>query len=409
VARLILRIFLPFALGYFLSLAFRLVNAVAARPLAETFDLAAAELGLLTALYFLAFGAVQLPLGTALDRFGPRRIEAGLLVVAAVGAGLFVVADGLVQLAIGRALIGLGVSACLMAPFKAYSLWVPRERLALVNGLHLASGGLGAFAAGAPSELILDAFGWRALFVALAVLTLASAALIWFAVPRDHETAPDGPAAAPDGGYRAIFTSGRFWRLAIGSIACQGTALGFGTLWVGPWLRDVAGHAPPLAAAWLSAMAVAMVGGYLASGKIADSAGRRGVPIATVAAGGMAAFTALVTLLGVLPVAPAVWLWPVFSFLATTGTLSYAATTQAFPSHLAGRANAALNFLVFAYAFLQQWLTGVLIDDLMAMGLDRADAFRALLLGAALLQAVALAGAWWLTRLARQPEPGARP
>jgi MFS family permease len=404
VARLILRIFLPFALGYFLSLAFRLVNAVAARPLAETFDLAAAELGLLTALYFLAFGAVQLPLGTALDRFGPRRIEAGLLVVAAVGAGLFVVADGIVQLAIGRALIGLGVSACLMAPFKAYSLWVPRERLALVNGLHLASGGLGAFAAGAPSELILDAFGWRALFAALALLTIGAAALIWFAVPRDHEAPRGEAAAARDGGYREIFTSGRFWRLGIGSIACQGTALGFGTLWVGPWLRDVAGHAPPLAAAWLSAMAVAMVAGYLATGKTADSAGRRGVPIAAVAAGGMAAFAAVVVLIAVLPVGPAVWLWPVFSFLATTGTLSYAAITQAFPSHLAGRANAALNFLVFAYAFLQQWLTGVLIDDLMAAGLERADAFGALLLGAAALQGAALLAAWGLTRLARRRE-----
>lgn len=401
-ARLILRIFLPFALGYFLSLAFRLVNAVAARPLAESFDLAAADLGLLTALYFLAFGAVQLPLGTALDRFGPRRIEAGLLVVAAIGAALFVVADGFVQLAIGRALIGLGVSACLMAPFKAYSLWVPRERLALVNGLHLASGGLGAFAAGAPSELILAAFGWRALFAALAVLTLAAAALIWFAVPRDHEAAADGPGAAPDGGYRAIFTSGRFWQLALGSIACQGTALGFGTLWVGPWLRDVAGHPPPLAAAWLSAIAITMAAGYLATGKLADSAGRRGIPIAAVAAVGMAAFTVLVALIAVLPVGAAVWLWPVFSFLATTGTLSYAATTQAFPTNLAGRANAALNFLVFAYAFLQQWLTGVVIDDLMAVGWERADAFRILLLGAAALQSVALASAWGLTRLARR-------
>ncbi len=408
-ARLILRIFLPFALGYFLSLAYRLVNAVAARPLAESFDLAAAELGLLTALYFLAFGAVQLPLGTALDRFGPRRIEAGLLVVAAAGAALFVVADGFVQLAIGRALIGLGVSACLMAPFKAYSLWVPRERLALVNGLHLASGGLGAFAAGAPSELILAAFGWRALFAALAVLTLASAALIWFAVPRDHEAAASGPAAAPDGGYRAIFTSRRFWRLSLASIACQGTFLGFGTLWVGPWLRDVAGHAPPLAAAWLSTMAVAMVAGYLASGKIADSVGRRGVPIATVAAAGMAAFTVLVVLIAVLPVGPAVWLWPAFSFLATTGTLSYAAITQAFPSNLAGRANAAINFLVFAYAFLQQWLTGVVIDELMALGWERADAFRALLLAAALLQALALAGGWGLARQSRGGTSTAKP
>lgn len=389
-ARLVLRVFLPFALGYFLSLAFRLVNAVAARPLSEDFALTAAELGLLSALYFLAFGAVQLPLGSALDRWGPRRIEAGLLVVAALGSALFVVADGVVQLAIGRALIGLGVSACLMAPFKAYSLWVPRDRLALVNGLHLASGGLGAFAAGAPSELVLDAFGWRALFAALAVITVLAAVFIYVAVPRDHETAA-ASGGERDGGYRSIFASKRFWRLAAGSIACQGTFLGFGTLWVGPWLRDVAGHSPPAAAAWLSAMAVAMVAGYLASGKVADSLGRRGLPVATIAFAGMSAFTLLIVAIAVLPVAASVWLWPLFNFLATTGTLSYAAITQAFPSALAGRANSALNFLVFAYAFAQQWLVGAALDHLTAAGWVRPDAYAVLLLGAAAVQAAALA------------------
>lgn len=107
------RLFLPFAFGYFLSYLYRTVNGVAGPLLSHELGLADADLGLLTSTYFLAFGAAQLPLGLALDRFGPRRVEAGLLLIAALGAVIFAAASSLTELAIGRALIGLGVSACL--------------------------------------------------------------------------------------------------------------------------------------------------------------------------------------------------------------------------------------------------------------------------------------------------------
>src|SRR5512136_390379 len=128
-----LRIFLPFAAGYFLSFLLRNANAVIAPELARTLGLGAADLGLLTSAYLLAFGVFQLPLGVLLDRYGPRRVEAGLLLVAAAGCAVFAASPGLSGLVAGRALIGLGVSACLMAAFKAFSLWFPVERIASVN------------------------------------------------------------------------------------------------------------------------------------------------------------------------------------------------------------------------------------------------------------------------------------
>ncbi|HEY9163908.1 MAG TPA: MFS transporter, partial [Magnetovibrio sp.] len=150
-----LRIVLPFALGYFLSYLYRAVNAVLAPDLVAEIGLDASALGLLTAAYFLTFAAFQLPLGILLDRYGPRRVEAMLLIVAATGAALFAWAPNADVLIIARAMIGLGVSACLMAAFKAYVMWFPLERLALVNGIHLTAGGLGALMATAPVEALL--------------------------------------------------------------------------------------------------------------------------------------------------------------------------------------------------------------------------------------------------------------
>jgi MFS family permease len=125
--RLVATCFLPFAAGYFLSYTYRTVNAVIGPVLVDELGLDAAGLGLLTSAYFIAFAAIQLPLGILLDRFGPRRVEACLLLCAAAGAVVFGLSRDLSQLALGRALIGLGVSCCLMASFKANTQFWPPE------------------------------------------------------------------------------------------------------------------------------------------------------------------------------------------------------------------------------------------------------------------------------------------
>src|SRR3990170_6784086 len=166
-ANLMLVVFGPFAAGYFLSFFFRNVNAVISKDLAGEFSLSPSDLGFLTSMYLLAFAAFQLPLGVLLDRYGPRRVVAALLCVAASGALIFALARDLTMLSVGRALIGLGVSAGLMGAIKAFTLWFPLSRLATLNGLYLAAGGIGGLAAAAPAEGLIGPFGWRALFFGL--------------------------------------------------------------------------------------------------------------------------------------------------------------------------------------------------------------------------------------------------
>src|SRR3954451_14596220 len=180
----VVTVFCPFVAGYFLSFFFRNVNAVISKDLAGEFQLTPADLGFLTSMYLLAFAVIQLPLGVLLDRYGPRRVVAALMCFAAAGALVFSLSQNLATLSLGRALIGLGVSAGLMGAIKAFSLWFPLSRLATMNGLYLAVGGLGGLCATAPAEALVEAFGWRGMFSALAAASAAAALAVFFIVPE---------------------------------------------------------------------------------------------------------------------------------------------------------------------------------------------------------------------------------
>jgi predicted MFS family arabinose efflux permease len=270
---LMLRVFLPFVFGYYIAYLFRTINAVMAAPLATELGLGADDLGLLTSVYFVTFAAAQIPIGILLDRFGPRRVQSVLLLVAAVGSTLFAVSDHFLMLLVGRALIGLGVASAMTAGLKALVLWFPGDRVPLLNGLMVMLGALGAVTATLPADLLLDWIGWRELFGLFAGLTVASAVMIYLIVP-EATPVPSGAVAA---GLKKVYADPRFWSLAPLSASCIGTAWALQGLWAAQWLKDVEGLDRAGVVFHLFAMAVALSLGAILLGVTADRLRKRGV------------------------------------------------------------------------------------------------------------------------------------
>lgn len=392
------RIFAPFAVGYFLSYLLRNANAVISPELTQDLGLTAADLGLLTAAYLFAFGAFQLPLGILLDRYGPRKVEAGLLLVCAAGCGLFASGDALPTLTFGRALIGLGVSACLMASFKAFSLWFPIERQASLNAAIMAAGGLGALAASSPLGALLPLLGWRGIFIALAGFALVSAALI-FTTPEREKVGSGETVAMQLRGLLAIFGSRAFWRFAPQTTFIVGGFMALQGLWAMPWLMTMNQLGREAAAFHLLLIAGAQLTGFLSIALFVQRLTRAGIPPQRLLAFGMGG--GLLVLLGiVLDAAPSWLLWPALGLVFSVGNLAYALLTAEFPLALAGRANTALNLGAFVGAFGIQWLFGVAVDGFQAAGLTLETAYRASLAGLLVLQS---AGWFWFMREGRRP------
>ncbi len=371
-------ILLPFALGYFLSYLFRAVNAVVAPNLVSELGLSASELGLLTAAYLLAFAVFQLPLGVALDRYGPRRVQIVLLSCAALGALGFSLGRDVVTLMIARALIGLGFAGGLMSGFKAVVLWVPEPRRALANSLVMSLGALGLMVATAPMEYAVQAFGWRPAFGGLLAVTASVALLIYLIVPERGNSATAASFGQQFRQIGGIYSDKGFLALAPLLGATAGTHIAIQTLWAGPWMRDVAGLDRAGAANALFMMAAAFFVGILGTGAIADWFVRRNVNVLKVMVAFIGFFFAAQMIIVFAPVWAAMWAWLMFGCVGQVAILAYPWLSSHFGGALSGRANTAMNLVIFASAFAVQSAIGALIDlyPRVASGGYPAEAYR---------------------------------
>ncbi|MGE0716818.1 MAG: nitrate/nitrite transporter [Alphaproteobacteria bacterium] len=361
-AGLAARVIAPFAAAYFLSLFFRSINALIAPDLVAELSLGPSDLGFLTAMYFLSFALFQLPMGALLDRFGARRVQAGLVGIAAAGAMVIALGDSLTTVALGRALVGLGFAGGLMSAYKQMADWFPAERLPLLNGLFLGFGSLGAVVATAPAQAMLGIVGWRGLMVAGGIAAAAAAAALWLLVPeRSTRAAPAPLGRQVRELFGVVYRDRLFWRLAPMTVLGFASGSSIQTLWAGPWLRDVAGFGRDAVALQLMVMALALSIGSALGGVIAEALRRVG--IGTLKVAGAAAVLFMAAELGIVLgwVAGSAALWAVFGATFNVITLTYAALSQHFGPAYAGRANAGMNVLSGGGAFALQYAIGAII------------------------------------------------
>ncbi len=368
-------VFFGFAFAYFYAALLRAVMATLAPTFSAELGLGAADLGLLAGAYFLGFAALQLPLGNALDRHGPRRVLLVLLGVAVLGCAAFALATSLSALIVARMLIGAGLAACLMAPLTCYRrLFSPAAQLR-ANSWMLMTGSLGMLASTLPIQWLLPLLGWRGIFWGVAAMLVLAAALIYRLAPRDP--APQPPATHADEGYRQIARHPLFQRMVPLGFVLYGGMIAIQALWAGPWLTRVAGWSPNEAAGGLFVINLAMLFAFMAWGALMPRLARHGLGALKLMRWGLPLCLCLLPLIVVLGSAAVAWHWALWCVASTFVSLSQPAVGLAFPQALAGRALSAFNLVIFSGVFCMQWGIGMLIDAGMAWGLAEPRAYQA--------------------------------
>ena len=359
------RVFVPFAIGYLCVSIFRSINAVIASDLVRDLDLSASGLGFAISAFFLSATIFQLPCGVLLDKYDPRRVYAVLLCVCAFGAVIIALAENFQLLALGRALVALGVASSAVASYKVYATWFSQERLPLVNGLSLAAGGIGLMLGTVPVEAALEIVDWRTIHLLVGGALIVVAVFVLLVAPERNSESVGLTVFGQIAGLKVITGSMVFWRAAPLMMAVVGIFACMTQLWVGPWVRDVAGLSAKQAANLLLVLAAAMTLAGFATGALTNLAKRLGfdaMQFAAITAGLFAILLVPIFLQWTPSILMVFCFWAMFGFLASLNFVTYAALAPHFPPQMIGRLNACLTLSWMLGAFLFQSLYGVVLD-----------------------------------------------
>ena len=303
-----------------------------------------------------------MPLGILLDRYGPRRVSSGLLMVGAVGCAIFALGGSVAWLTVGRTLMGVGMAGSVMAGLKAASLWFPRERLPLFNGILFGMTGVGGMLATMPLAALLRTIDWHEAVLGIGGTSLAVGLFVYFVVPEKGGGAT-GRFSMRDqlAELGRIYSTRTFWRHTPLAMATIGAFSAYQSLWAVIWLRDIAGMDRAGQALGLFLLLGATLVGNFAFGFLSQLLRRWGIePIVAV-------FVGLFLSIGVqlaLALQVSEWafpLWVAFGALAGFPVGLYAVLAQQFPVAIVGRVNTTMNMLVFFSGFFLQWGIGIVI------------------------------------------------
>ena len=351
---------IPFGLGYFINMVFRSVNAVLAPPLMTDLSLNHIEIGLITSTFVLAFAIFQIPLGLIVDSWGARKTQVTLFLIGAVAIALFGMSSSVTMLSVTRALLGIGMAGSFICAVKAVADRVDSDKIPYYTGIILAFGGVGALLATTPAKLFQLEFGWRALCISLGVVTFLIAALIFF-VNRDDKTGEKETLSENIKGLIDVYRNGFFWRISPLLIFSLGGFIAMQGLWLGPWINRVVGVSHLGTANYLLVIAVAMIFGFLSGGLFSKIAHKLGISLAAVVAAGIGIHILTMILLDLNLFETHYIIWFIYGYFAQVTLVNYSILAQHFGPQISGRALTAANILVFLFAFLVQYLFGVVV------------------------------------------------
>ena len=373
----VITVFFVFAFGYFLSCLLRAITATLSPVFTLEFDLMAADLGLLAGGYFLGFASMQIPLGYLLDKLGPKKIVSTFLLIAFIGTVSFALAQSFSGLLISRILIGVGSSACLMAPLTGYRIWLKENQQQRANSWMFMMASLGFLSSTLPIQLLLPLLDWRWIFGGISALLLISIILMLAFIPKwNHQKEKSLENPIKSDSFTDVWKNKFFISVIPMGLFNYGGLMAIQTLWAGPWMIRVAGYTPLESATGLFSINITMLVSFFLWGyflpKITDLGFnalkilKLGLPISflvmfTIIVLGSKAGALLITL-----------------FILTSIFLSVIqpAVGLSFQSHLAGKALTSFNLLIFLGAFIMQWFIGFVIDLIKSLGYTEIIGFQ---------------------------------
>ena len=363
-------IFCVFAFGFFISNLLRSITATLTPVLTSEFDLSAGNLGLLAGGYFLGFSLMQIPAGLLLDKYGPKKVVAYLLLIALVSTISFAFAKSFTGLLISRFFIGVGVAACLMGPLTGYRVWFEDKYQQRANSWMLMVASFGFVISTLPVQILLPMIGWRSIFLIISILILLSIVLILVFAPSWNNNVQNQniQSAESTGRLSDVWKNKFFISLIPLAFLNYGGVQAIQTLWAGPWMLNVAGYSPLESATGLFWINIIMLFAFMFWGYILPKFSSLGIDSMKIVKIGLPISYIVLFCIIIMGQKAGAMMFTLYILSSIVLSLTQPALALSFPQNLAGKSLTSLNVFIHSGTFFVQWGIGLLIDLSKNMG-----------------------------------------
>ncbi|MBD1157841.1 MFS transporter [Pelagibacterales bacterium SAG-MED17] len=371
-------IFCVFAFGFFISNLLRSITATLTPVLTSEFDLSAGNLGLLAGGYFLGFSLMQIPAGLLLDKYGPKKVVAYLLLIALVSTISFAFAKSFTGLLISRFFIGVGVAACLMGPLTGYRVWFEDKYQQRANSWMLMVASFGFVISTLPVQILLPIIGWRSIFLIISILILLSIILILIFAPSWNNNVQNQniQSAESTGRLSDVWKNKFFISLIPLAFLNYGGVQAIQTLWAGPWMLNVAGYSPLESATGLFWINIIMLFAFMFWGYILPKFSSLGIDSMKIVKIGLPISYIVLFCIIIMGQKAGAMMFTLYILSSIVLSLTQPALALSFPQNLAGKSLTSLNVFIHSGTFFVQWGIGLLIDLSKNMGANIITSYK---------------------------------
>ena len=371
-------IFCVFAFGFFISNLLRSITATLTPVLTSDFDLSAGNLGLLAGGYFLGFSLMQIPAGLLLDKYGPKKVVAYLLLIALVSTISFAFAKSFTGLLISRFFIGVGVAACLMGPLTGYRVWFEDKYQQRANSWMLMVASFGFVISTLPVQILLPMIGWRSIFLIISILILLSIVLILVFAPSWNNNVQNQniQSAESTGRLSDVWKNKFFISLIPLAFLNYGGVQAIQTLWAGPWMLNVAGYSPLESATGLFWINIIMLFAFMFWGYILPKFSSLGIDSMKIVKIGLPISYIVLFCIIIMGQKAGAMMFTLYILSSIVLSLTQPALALSFPQNLAGKSLTSLNVFIHSGTFFVQWGIGLLIDLSKNMGANIITSYK---------------------------------
>jgi predicted MFS family arabinose efflux permease len=320
------------------------------------FHIDAAVFGQFSGVYYIGYSLMHLPIGIMLDRYGPKNVMSGCILLTVVGLLPILFAEHWVYPLVGRLLIGIGSSAAILGTFKIIRMAFAEKHFTRMLTFSVTIGLIGAIYGGAPVSYMCKTLGYKAVIEIFAMIGLALAVVTYVIVPK-MESTNQGSVTS---NIKLVLTNRKVITICLLAALMLGPLEGFADVWGAEFLKQVYGYDSAVASYLPSMIFMGMCFGAPVLSLIAEKTGRY---VAVIAGAGLVmllTFAALVAKM--LTVSTMTISFVCVGVCCAYQILAIYKASTYVPEHVAGLTTAVANMIIMIFGWVFHTVIGCVIN-----------------------------------------------